>query len=63
MDAIKVQIKGNNMTLALSSFDIAVQLSKGASFAETFDARMQHLAPELLDGRPSDMAVDIWSLG
>ena len=58
-----MQIKGNMMMLVLSSFDFAVILNKGASFTETLDARMQHLAPELLDGRPSDMAVDIWSLG
>ena len=63
MDTIRVQIKGNIMILVLSSFDIAVILNKGTSFTETLDARMQHLAPELLDGRPSDMAADIWSLG
>ena len=65
MDSIKVRMKDNNMSLILSSFDIALCLKKAMPhFSDTIiTAEPIILAPELRSGRQSDMATDVWSLG
>ena len=64
MDSIKVRMKDNNMSLILSSFDIAICLKKATPhFSDTVIAESICLAPELKTGQQSDMATDVWALG
>ena len=47
----------------MTSFDFAICLKKDATVQQTFNCESRPMAPEIVSGKPHDMAADVWSFG